>query len=55
MRINCSCGEIFDWSVVETFPFNNDKYAVRKPCPECRRGYELSVRLIPEKENWGSF
>ena len=57
MKIRCNCGNEFPVEIIETFPLTDykDGGCIRKPCPSCKRSYEMSVRLVQEKANWWEF
>lgn len=50
MKIKCNCGTEFEWELF-SFPQGHEEH-LRKPCPNCRRSYELTVRLLPENEKF---
>lgn len=51
MKINCFCGNDFDF-YVHVFPETTDKDYIRRPCPNCKRSYEMRVTLVKENEKF---
>ena len=55
MKINCICGYELEVLIQEHFPINGEKYDIRRQCTTCKRSYEITVKLVVEKEEWGKF
>jgi len=57
MKIRCNCEVSFPVDIAETFPTTNNETGgvTRRQCPNCKRAYEITVRLVTEKAEWWNF
>jgi len=51
LKIQCFCGEDFEFKVYR-FPETLDKDYVRRPCPKCKRSYDLKIIQVRENEKF---
>ena len=51
MKINCFCGKEFEFEAY-AFPENGDKEFIRRPCPNCKRSYDMRVTLVQENQKF---